>query len=155
MKKVFDSYLLIGFETLFQLYSRYTALDALRLISPYDEYFHCESCNGVLVAESDSFAGQELGDGDDNARRRRNEKIKDMLSKMEVCPHCLYRVFIVVQLKLLILICFHVVKKGKPRFLACESFNYCKHLDEYQLVSCYQISIFLNPIFVIYKQIFV
>lgn len=63
---------------------RYTALDALRLISPYDEYFHCESCNGVLVAESDKFAPQELGDGDDNARRRRHENIKDMLSKMEV-----------------------------------------------------------------------
>ncbi|KAH6780548.1 Transcription factor TFIIE [Perilla frutescens var. hirtella] len=63
---------------------RYTALDALRLISPYDEYFHCESCNGVLVAESDKLAAQELGDGDDNARRRRHEKIKDMLSKMEV-----------------------------------------------------------------------
>lgn len=79
---------LIGFETLFPMNSRYTALDALRLISPYDEYFHCESCNGVLVAESDKFAPQELGDGDDNARRRRHEKIKDMLSKMEVCPLC-------------------------------------------------------------------
>ncbi|KAL3848926.1 hypothetical protein ACJIZ3_010808 [Penstemon smallii] len=62
---------------------RYTALDALRLISPYDEYFHCESCNGVLVAESDKLAAQELGDGDDNARRRRQEKLKDMLTKME------------------------------------------------------------------------
>ncbi|GFP89521.1 general transcription factor iie subunit 1 [Phtheirospermum japonicum] len=62
---------------------RYTALDALRLISAYDEYFHCESCNEVLVAESDKLAAQESGDGDDNARRRRHEKIKDMLSKME------------------------------------------------------------------------
>lgn len=62
---------------------RYTALDALRLISPHDEYFHCESCNGVLVAESDKLAAQELGDGDDNARRRRHEKLKDMLTKME------------------------------------------------------------------------
>ncbi|KAL8497389.1 hypothetical protein ACS0TY_020907 [Phlomoides rotata] len=62
---------------------RYTALDALRLISPYDEYFHCESCNGILVAESDKFAAQESGDGDDN-RRRRHEKIKDMLANMEV-----------------------------------------------------------------------
>lgn len=65
---------------------RYTALDALRLISPQDEYFHCESCNGVLVAESDKLAAQELGDGDDNARRRRHENLKDMLTKMEVCP---------------------------------------------------------------------
>ena len=64
--------------------SRYTALDALRLISPDDEYFHCESCNGELVAESDKLAAQEMGDGDDNARRRRREKLKDMLLKMEV-----------------------------------------------------------------------
>ncbi|XP_073044000.1 uncharacterized protein [Primulina eburnea] len=62
---------------------RYTALDALRLITPYDEYFHCESCNGVLVAESDKLAAQESGDGDDNARRRRHEKLKDMLTNME------------------------------------------------------------------------
>ncbi|XP_059640748.1 uncharacterized protein LOC132282925 [Cornus florida] len=62
---------------------RYTALDALRLISPDDEYFHCESCNGELVAESDKLAAQEMGDGDDNARRRRREKLKDMLQNME------------------------------------------------------------------------
>ncbi|CAA3027078.1 general transcription factor IIE subunit 1 [Olea europaea subsp. europaea] len=65
---------------------RYTALDALRLISPHDEYFHCESCDGVLVAEADKLAAQELGDGDDNARRRCHEKLKDMLQNMEVCP---------------------------------------------------------------------
>ncbi|KAL1567643.1 transcription initiation factor IIE subunit alpha-like [Salvia divinorum] len=63
---------------------RYNALDALRLIIPYDEYFHCESCNGILVAESDKLAAQEMGDGDDNARIRRHDKLKDMLSKMEV-----------------------------------------------------------------------
>lgn len=63
---------------------RYNALDALRLISMEDEYFHCESCNGELVAESDKLAAQEVGDGDDNARRRRREKLKDMLQKMEV-----------------------------------------------------------------------
>lgn len=62
---------------------RYTALDALRLVSPEDEYFHCESCNGELVAESDKLAAQEMGDGDDNARRRRREKLKDMLQKLE------------------------------------------------------------------------
>lgn len=64
---------------------RYTALDALRLVSPEDEYFHCESCNGELVAESDKLAGQEMGDGDDNARRRRREKLRDMLQNLEVC----------------------------------------------------------------------
>ncbi|KAG6642912.1 hypothetical protein I3843_09G169000 [Carya illinoinensis] len=63
---------------------RYTALDALRLISLDDEYFHCESCNGELVAESDKIAAQEGGEGDDNARRRRREKLKDMLQKMEI-----------------------------------------------------------------------
>ncbi|KAG2676376.1 hypothetical protein I3760_12G050400 [Carya illinoinensis] len=55
---------------------RYTALDA-RLISLDDEYFHCESCNGQLVAESDELASQEGGEGYDNARRH-------MLQKMEV-----------------------------------------------------------------------
>ena len=64
--------------------SRYTALDALRLVSLDDEYFHCESCNSELVAESDKLAAQEIGDGDDNARRRRREKLKDMLQNMEV-----------------------------------------------------------------------
>lgn len=63
---------------------RYSALDALRLISPDDEYFHCEKCNGELVAESDKLAAEEMGEGDDNARRRRREKLKDMLQKIEV-----------------------------------------------------------------------
>ncbi|KAK7265026.1 hypothetical protein RJT34_32642 [Clitoria ternatea] len=63
---------------------RYNALDALRLISLEDEDFHCESCNGKLEVESDKLAAQEGGDGDDNARRRRREKLKDMLQKMEV-----------------------------------------------------------------------
>lgn len=48
-----------------------------------DEYFHCENCNGELVAESDKLAAQELGDADDNARRRRREKLKEMLQKIE------------------------------------------------------------------------
>ncbi|KAK6934482.1 TFIIEalpha/SarR/Rpc3 HTH domain, partial [Dillenia turbinata] len=63
---------------------RYNALDALRLVSMEDEDFHCESCNAALVAESDKLAAQDIGDGDDNARRRRREKLKDMLQKMEV-----------------------------------------------------------------------
>lgn len=54
------------------------------MVSLEDEYFHCESCNGELVAESDKLAAQEAGDGDDNARRRRREKLKDTLQKMEV-----------------------------------------------------------------------
>lgn len=71
---------------------RYNALDALRLISMDDEYFHCENCNGELVAESDKLAAEEGGDGDDNARRRRREKLKDMLQNLEVsfllCFNC-------------------------------------------------------------------
>ncbi|KAJ4835520.1 hypothetical protein Tsubulata_023295, partial [Turnera subulata] len=63
---------------------RYTALDAPSLYSATDEFFHCEKCNGILVAESDKLAAQEGGDGDDNARRRRREKLRDMLDKMEV-----------------------------------------------------------------------
>ncbi|KAF9610551.1 hypothetical protein IFM89_023216 [Coptis chinensis] len=49
---------------------RYTAFDALQLVSPDDESFRCESCRGELVAESDKFAAEE-GDIDDNARKRR------------------------------------------------------------------------------------
>ncbi|XP_031502828.1 uncharacterized protein LOC116265952 [Nymphaea colorata] len=63
---------------------RYSALDALRLISPNDEYFHCENCNAELVAENDNLAVDEIAEGDDNARRRRREKLKDMLQKIEV-----------------------------------------------------------------------
>ncbi|XP_050226648.1 transcription initiation factor IIE subunit alpha [Mercurialis annua] len=62
---------------------RYNALDALQLISLDDEYFHCENCNGELVAESDKLASQEGGDGDDGAKRRRREQLKDVLQRME------------------------------------------------------------------------
>ncbi|KAJ0049683.1 hypothetical protein Pint_16405 [Pistacia integerrima] len=62
---------------------RYNALDALRLVSEEDGNFRCESCNGELRAESDKFAAQEGGDGDDNARKRRREKLKSMLQNME------------------------------------------------------------------------
>lgn len=62
---------------------RYSAFDALQLVSMIDEYFHCENCNGELIAESDKLAADEMGDGDDNARRRRREKLRDMLQKME------------------------------------------------------------------------
>lgn len=36
------------------------------------------------MAESDKLAAEEVGEGDDNARRRRRENLKDMLQKMEV-----------------------------------------------------------------------
>ncbi|KAK1274333.1 hypothetical protein QJS04_geneDACA022436 [Acorus gramineus] len=63
---------------------RYSTFDALRLISMKDDSFHCEKCDGKLVAESDMLAAEEMGDADNNARRRRREKLKDMLLKIEV-----------------------------------------------------------------------
>nr|CAB3494786.1 unnamed protein product [Digitaria exilis] len=62
---------------------RYSAFDALQLVSYTDEYFHCENCNGELVAESDKLASEEMGDGDDNVRKRRREKLKDMQQRIE------------------------------------------------------------------------
>ncbi|KAJ1295438.1 hypothetical protein BS78_01G224100 [Paspalum vaginatum] len=62
---------------------RYSAFDALQLVSFTDEYFHCEICNGELVAESDKLASEEMGDGDDNGRKRRREKLKDMQQRIE------------------------------------------------------------------------
>ncbi|XP_023738954.1 transcription initiation factor IIE subunit alpha isoform X1 [Lactuca sativa] len=64
---------------------RYNALDAIQLICFEDDSFHCEICNTELVAESDKLASeQDLGDGDDNARRRRREKLRDLLQKLEM-----------------------------------------------------------------------
>nr|XP_043625033.1 general transcription factor IIE subunit 1 [Erigeron canadensis] len=63
---------------------RYNALDASRLISFETNSFHCESCNTELVADSDKLASQDVGDGDDNARRRRREKLRELLQKLEV-----------------------------------------------------------------------
>ncbi|KAK1385433.1 HTH TFE/IIEalpha-type domain-containing protein [Heracleum sosnowskyi] len=62
---------------------RYTALDALYLVSSEDEFFHCKHCNGELVVESDKLAAEEMGDGDDNATTRRRQKFKDLLQKFE------------------------------------------------------------------------
>lgn len=70
--------------------SRYTALDALMLISPNDEYFHCERCDGILVAESAKLGSQELGDGDE---RHRHNRVKDLLAMMEASPLLSARVY--------------------------------------------------------------
>ncbi|KAG2538288.1 hypothetical protein PVAP13_9NG411100 [Panicum virgatum] len=56
---------------------RYSAFDALQLVSYTDEYFHCETCNGELVAESDKLASEEMGDGDDN------EQLKPLVAQLE------------------------------------------------------------------------
>jgi hypothetical protein len=68
---------------------RYSAFDALQLISYTDEYFHCENCNGELIAESDKLASEEMGDGDDNARKRRREKLNDMQQRIDVSTNFL------------------------------------------------------------------
>lgn len=46
------------------------------------------------MAECDKLAAQEMGDGDgdDNASRRRHDKLKDMLAKLEVCLFISYTV---------------------------------------------------------------
>ncbi|GLJ27220.1 hypothetical protein SUGI_0533660 [Cryptomeria japonica] len=62
---------------------RYSALDALQLISMSSDGFHCENCNSELIAESDKLAAEEKGDGEDNGRRRRREKLRELLEKME------------------------------------------------------------------------
>ncbi|RZC55052.1 hypothetical protein C5167_013910 [Papaver somniferum] len=41
---------------------RYNALDALHLISSTGEGFHCENCDGKLVAEGDDLAAKKLRD---------------------------------------------------------------------------------------------
>ncbi|CAN6238005.1 unnamed protein product [Urochloa humidicola] len=48
-----------------------------------DAYFHCESCDGELVAESDKLASDEMGDGIDNVRKRRHEKLKGILQRVD------------------------------------------------------------------------
>ncbi|KAK3157876.1 hypothetical protein QOZ80_2AG0129530 [Eleusine coracana subsp. coracana] len=62
---------------------RYSAFDALQLVSYTDYYFHCETCNGELVAMSDKLASGETGDGEDNARKCRSDKLKDMLQRID------------------------------------------------------------------------
>ena len=47
---------------------RYSAFDAMQLVSMEDEYFHCEGRNGELVTESDKLTAEEVGDGDGNSR---------------------------------------------------------------------------------------
>ncbi|XP_010525323.1 PREDICTED: general transcription factor IIE subunit 1-like [Tarenaya hassleriana] len=63
---------------------KYNALDALRLISMEDDSFHCENCNGELIVENNKLTSQEAGDGDDNARKLRREKLKELIQKLEV-----------------------------------------------------------------------
>ncbi|XP_010536647.1 PREDICTED: general transcription factor IIE subunit 1-like isoform X2 [Tarenaya hassleriana] len=65
---------------------KYNALDALQLISMEDDCFHCENCNGELIVENDKLTSQDAGDGDDNARKLRREKLKELLQKVQLKP---------------------------------------------------------------------
>ncbi|KAK3154021.1 hypothetical protein QOZ80_2BG0184820 [Eleusine coracana subsp. coracana] len=62
---------------------RYSAFDALQLVSYTDYYFHCETCNGELVAMSDKLASGKMGDGEDNAKKCRSDKLRDMLQRID------------------------------------------------------------------------
>jgi transcription initiation factor TFIIE subunit alpha len=57
-------------------------LDALELLADDCECFRCEHCSGELVVETDakiaSHGSGDGGDHDNNARRRRLEKLEDM-----------------------------------------------------------------------------
>ncbi|KAH0941362.1 hypothetical protein HID58_000999 [Brassica napus] len=55
---------------------KYSALDALRLISMEDDAFHCERCNGVLVVECNNLSSKEVVDGGDNAKRRQRQRLQ-------------------------------------------------------------------------------
>lgn len=79
-------------------YFRYSALDATRLINVVTELFHCENCDSELVEESDKFAvpaPADVADGEDNARRRRREKLKDLLEKLDVRYHALFFLMVI------------------------------------------------------------
>lgn len=90
-------------------YFRYSALDATRLINVFTELFHCENCDSELVEESDKFAvpaPADAADGEDNARRRRREKLKDLLEKLDVRFHILF-FLVVIRLGLLLVTGVH------------------------------------------------
>ncbi|CAL9226210.1 unnamed protein product, partial [Arabidopsis halleri] len=62
---------------------KYSALDALRLLSMENDSFHCENCNDELVMECNKRTSQEVQvDGSDNARRRRDH-LKHLLQNMD------------------------------------------------------------------------
>ncbi|TVU30207.1 hypothetical protein EJB05_21817 [Eragrostis curvula] len=64
-------------------HKRYSAFDALQLVSYTDEYFHCETCNGELVAERDKLVSGKMGAVNDNARKYTIHELKDMQQRMD------------------------------------------------------------------------
>ena len=63
---------------------RYSAFDALQLVSDMDDYFHCEHCKGELRPESEKLTLDEIVCGGGNAIKHTHDKLKDMHQRMEV-----------------------------------------------------------------------
>ncbi|XP_048638631.1 transcription initiation factor IIE subunit alpha isoform X2 [Brassica napus] len=78
---------------------KYSALDALRLISMEDDAFHCERCNGVLVVECNNLSSKEVVDGGDNAKRRQRQRLQfaealmDQINRVNDIPFPVYESF--------------------------------------------------------------
>ncbi|XP_033129253.1 transcription initiation factor IIE subunit alpha isoform X1 [Brassica rapa] len=78
---------------------KYSALDALRLISMEDDAFHCERCNGVLVVECDKLSSKEVVDGGDNVKRRQRQRLQfaealmDQINRVKDIPFPVYESF--------------------------------------------------------------
>ncbi|CAF2148550.1 unnamed protein product [Brassica napus] len=78
---------------------KYSALDALRLISMEDDAFHCERCNSVLVVECDKLSFKEVVDGGDNAKRRQRQRLQfaealmDQINRVKDIPFPVYESF--------------------------------------------------------------
>ncbi|KAF8051366.1 hypothetical protein N665_1739s0006 [Sinapis alba] len=78
---------------------KYSALDAMRLISMEDDAFHCERCNGVLVAECNKISSKDIVDGGDNVKRRQRQRLQfaealmDQINRVKDLPFPVYESF--------------------------------------------------------------
>ncbi|KAL0873802.1 hypothetical protein Bca101_023507 [Brassica carinata] len=79
---------------------KYSALDALRLISMEDDAFHCERCNGVLVVEcNNKLSSKEVVDGVDNVKSRQRQRLQfaealmDQINRVKDLPFPVYESF--------------------------------------------------------------
>ncbi|KAJ0239264.1 TFIIEalpha/SarR/Rpc3 HTH domain-containing protein [Hirschfeldia incana] len=78
---------------------KYSALDALRLISMEDDAFHCERCNGVLVVECNKLSSKEVVDGGDNVKRRQRQRLQfaealmDQINRVKDLPFPVFESF--------------------------------------------------------------
>ena len=109
---------------------RYSALDATRLINVFSELFECENCQTELVEESDKFAvaaPTDVADGEDNARRRRREKLKELLEKLDVRLYTLV-FFFMLRLRLLLVYRFAPLYKFEHQKYVLGELIYCCHL---------------------------